>query len=76
MNPVKGFAAALDGKIDVRTVSPSERAAKVNWLAVGPTPRHIMMHMVDDEHIDKTFAQYQDKFPGLRIIPVMVEPLQ
>lgn len=27
-----GFAVAVDEVIDVRTVSPSERGAKVNWL--------------------------------------------
>lgn len=27
-----GYAVVTDGKIDVRTVSPTERAAKVNWL--------------------------------------------
>ncbi len=31
---VDGYAVILDNKIDVKTVSPTRRAAKVNWLVV------------------------------------------
>jgi hypothetical protein len=30
--PAKGWAVAVNGVIDVRTVSPTRRAAIVNWL--------------------------------------------
>lgn len=40
MKPAKGFAIVdPDGKIDVRTTSPTRRAAIVNWLVVNGSYR-------------------------------------
>ncbi len=36
--PAKGWAVAEDGVFDIRSVSPTRRAALVNWLHVNVVP--------------------------------------
>lgn len=34
IEPANGYGVAVGGKLDVRTVSPTRRAAIVNWLCL------------------------------------------
>ena len=54
--PARGFAAVRHGEIDVRTVSPTIRAAKVNWLVVH---RGIQIYVTTtDEEIEEMWKNW------------------
>ncbi|PWU21859.1 MAG: hypothetical protein C5B50_00820 [Verrucomicrobia bacterium] len=51
---VIGYAAAIGEKIEVKTVSDTERAAMVNWLVISGTP---VFSTTTDEMIVEMFAE-------------------
>lgn len=63
-----GYAVVGQDGIDVRTVSPTERAAKVNWLWVnGGT----VLRGDSDEQIADVFS-VRTKENGERVVPVEI----
>jgi hypothetical protein len=64
-----GYAILLDGKIDLRTVSDTERAAKVNGLVT------IYRLLVMNNATDRDIAQAWDRRPEpgrTEVVPVRV----
>jgi hypothetical protein len=54
---IDGYAAVdRNGKIDVHTVSPTERGAMVNWLVT--TARILVTNAWSDERISMCFESY------------------
>lgn len=64
---VRGYAIKANGEIDVRTVSPSETGAMINWLFVHVGGR--MAWLNDDDAIRESFALH----PHLTCIRVNIE---
>ncbi len=62
-----GFAAVLNNKIDVRTVSPTRRAATVNYLVV--CAGRIITNSMTDKDIEAVFMRYHG---GASILPVEI----
>ncbi len=63
MTEATGYAIAIDGEIAVKTVSESERAAKVNDLFVHfftPVPADI-----SDDDINRLWSKFVDMRKGL-----------
>ena len=54
----KGYAIKVDGEIDVRTVSPTERAAKVNVLYVVGYP---ILNSTDDATIEAMWTAHSTR---------------
>lgn len=73
-DPVPGFAATVDGVIDVKTVSESEVGAMVNAIA---TIFNIQMPQVNEEVVRKTWKALTDSPANheseIDIVPVRVE---
>ena len=71
-----GFAVIHGGKVLVRTVSDTERAAMVNWLV---TEAGKMVYQADtDELIQRQFYRERDRRGGekdVRLIQVRISPL-
>jgi hypothetical protein len=53
------FAVVLNDQIDVKTVSPSYRAATVNWLVVNKGKMIYDHHT--DEHIEGLWQRYKGR---------------
>ena len=49
----EGYAIKQYGEIDVRTVSPTERAAKVNWLVVDR--KMLVTNSARDDQIERAW---------------------
>ncbi|WP_336801655.1 hypothetical protein [Kaistia sp. MMO-174] len=65
----KGFGIkASDGAIDIRTVSPTERAAKVNGLHLAG---HFVKHDATDGQIETAWTRFGEE-TGNRIVPVLI----
>lgn len=68
-----GYAVAQDGKIDVRTVSPTASAAMVNWLCAS---RGVMLSdAVDDAAVKRMFDSVRDVYDARLISVSIVESL-
>lgn len=52
----EAYAIARNNEIDVRTVSPTERAAKINWLVVHCG--YPVFNSTPDEHIDAAWLAF------------------
>jgi len=50
MEPAKGWAVAVNGIYDVRTVSPTRRGALVNWLHIHIAP---VLSSASDSYIEE-----------------------
>lgn len=66
-----GFAVALDGKIDMRTVGPTRQFALVNWLYVNADLR--ISSAWSPSMIEKAWEISRNKTPELDVIRVIVE---
>lgn len=56
MSASAAYAIECDGEIDVRTVSPTERAAKINWLVVWCSVP--IFNTTADEFIERAFEAF------------------
>jgi hypothetical protein len=61
MTEATGYAIRDAGEIDVRTVSPTPRAAKVNWLVTGFNAR--ITNATTDEQIEAAWLQFSSMSP-------------
>ena len=68
--PACGFAVFHRGRIVVETVSPTERAAKVNGLVV--LFGMAVMNRDTDEQIERAWKLIEHRHPGARIVSVEV----
>lgn len=66
-----GFAVALDGIIDMRTVGPTRQSALVNWLYVNANIR--ISNAWTPSLIEKAWEIWQKTTPGLDVIRVIVQ---
>ena len=65
-----GVKNLFNGEIDVRTVSPTETAARVNWLIFTGT---IVTASWTDDHIEEAFERHaQSRF---KVVPVRIKEL-
>ena len=64
-----GYAVTLSGEIDVRTVSPTERAAMVNWLIAARGV--LVLADATDAQIRKAFEKVCAS-AGARVVPVKI----
>jgi hypothetical protein len=67
---VEGFAVVNAGQIDVRTVSPTQRAAQVNWLFTHGFP---VFNYETDEQIE---AHWKRRKGAAEIVAVTIEVQQ
>jgi hypothetical protein len=67
----QGFAVVHRGRISVATVSPTERAAKVNALVVlfGVS----VMNSDTDAEIERAWQFVQHRNAGTLVVPVQIE---
>lgn len=72
MNKVTGWAVAKDGRILVKTVSPTRNDALVNWLA---TDGHTMvMDNATDQQVEGLFNQIKTGHEAVVEVEIMVKP--
>lgn len=64
-----GFAIKLDGAINVKTVSPTEQAAKINWLAAELGMP--IYNRTPDREIEAMWGHFSEKH-GARCIKVQI----
>jgi hypothetical protein len=69
---MKAWAVEVAGVIDIKTVSPTPRAAKVNYLNIYEFP--VFMSM-SDELIHLTFAKCAER-TGVNLVPVEVTKME
>jgi hypothetical protein len=67
----EGYAIVEDGKIDVRTVSPTRRAAIVNFLVVSRGA--FITNAMTDDIIDSI---WRDRANGAYVIGVDIKPTE
>lgn len=70
MTPVDGYAVVVGGQISARTVSPSRRAAIVNYLVVHA--RLLITSRTTDTEIDWMWQQRRDV--NAELIEVTINP--
>jgi len=68
MSVADGYAIEHNGEIDMTTVSPTERAAKVNWLV---TACGLVLPDVEDDIIE-AFWERASTEKGAHCVPVTV----
>lgn len=59
IQPAEGYAVVEDGKINVSTVSETERAAVVNWLVVARN--QLVTRSATDEQIAQAFKELRGR---------------
>lgn len=70
MNTAQGFAVADDTGILVKTVSPTRRAAIVNWLI---TECGVMVsNSFTEGEVERLFSTHQQEKPGAEVIEVEI----
>lgn len=70
MNTAQGFAVADDTGILVKTVSPTRRAAIVNWLVAECGV--MVRNSFSDQDIEGLFANHQREKPAAQVIEVEI----
>jgi hypothetical protein len=69
----EGYAIKQHGEIDVRTVSPTERAAKVNWLVVDRNM--LITNSARDDQIERAW-EHLHKEGFAECVRVKIEEIQ
>lgn len=69
----KGFAVIHEGQIDVRTVSPTEMGAMVNWLTAAC--RILPVRGVADSIVRQAFHEQCD-LREARLVPVSINAVE
>jgi methyl coenzyme M reductase beta subunit len=71
-SPARGYAVIEQGQIDIRSVSPTRRAAIVNWLVTAK--RLVATHNTTDEQIERAWQAHKGGAEAVIVTIIAFDP--